>query len=166
MYIKCLCRMPVAPQYSHPNSYNPAISRSLISFNISTTTQPPNSPILFTNIVTNESAQRAIEGASNNNSNNSSHQTISTERRLRSSGPPLGISLESVVRDAVTPEQRRNEILRIVTGDSDEALSNYYVGTNAEMLQVHRLLSFLVHPDKQTSNEWKERATRAQQSKS
>lgn len=164
--MKCLCRMPVAPQYSHPKSYNPAISRSLTSFNISTTTQPPKSPILFTNIVTDESAQRAIEGASNNNSNNNSHQTISTERRLRSSGPPLGISLESIVRDAVTPEKRRNKILRIVIGGSDEALSNYYVGTNAEMLQVHRLLLFLVHPDKQTSNDWKGRATRAQQSKS
>ena len=85
-----------------------------------------------------------------------------TERQLRSSGPPL----ESIVGDAVTLEQRQNEILRIVAGGSDEALSNYYAGTNAEILQVHRLLSVLVHPDKQSDNEWKEKAKKAQQSKS
>ena len=31
--------MPAAPQYSHSNAYNPVISRSLTSLNISTITQ-------------------------------------------------------------------------------------------------------------------------------
>ena len=117
------------------------------------------------NNATNGIAQERNE-VSNNISNDSTHQTTSTERQLRSSGPPQDISLESIVEDRVTSEERHNEILRIVARGSDEALSNYDVGTKAEMLQVYRMLSSLVHPDKQTSSEWKEKAIRAQQCKS
>lgn len=47
MYIQCLCKMPAAPQHSHPNSYNPAISRSLTPLNINTITQPPQTSHTF-----------------------------------------------------------------------------------------------------------------------
>ncbi len=114
---------------------------------------------------TNERAQIAVEGASDNLPNDRLDQANSTGRQLRSSGPAQNISVGSLVSDQVTPEERQNEIDRIIDGGPDQALSNYHVGTSAEMTQIYKSLSMLVHPDKQTGEDWKERATRAQQSK-
>ena len=112
---------------------------------------------------TDESVHQTANEASNNTSNQA------PRRQLRSSGSVSEIAIDSLVSRA-TREQQQNEILRIVNGGSENGpfespLSIYHVGTYAEMKELYESLSRVVNPENH-NNEWKERATRAQQRKS
>ena len=123
-------------------------------------TSPPDSGL------TPDVAGETVQQSENEASNESSSQASLSRRHLRSSGPVPDNSLESLFTDEVTPEQRQNEIIRILDGGPDEALSSFHTGTKAEMLQIYKCLSGIVHPDIQSDAQWKEKATQAQQSKS
>ena len=76
--------------------------------------------------------------------------------------PPIS----AVTETAQERQQRRNEIDRIVDGGSENALANYHLGTHAEMIEIHDLLSRMVDPEIEFNDEWKQKAMQAQQSKS
>lgn len=98
-------------------------------------------------------------------SDNSSGQATSTIWQLRSSGQAPKVSLDSLAIDQISSVQRQAEIDRIVDGGPDEVFSDYHMRTNAEMLEIYKLLSRDIDPDRQTEVEWKERAAQAQRGK-
>ena len=89
----------------------------------------------------------------------------SSGRQLRSSGQAPNISLDSLATGNASPEERHNEAVRIIECPLEEVLTNYRVGSHAEMLQIYRMLSAHVHHDRQTVDDWKEDGAKAQQSK-
>ncbi len=115
-----------------------------------------------------DSSNSTAGGSSNNTAN---HQTSATTRQTRSSAQGANIDLQSLPsEDRLSGEllrlARQREIERIISGRVDEAFGPFHIGTNSERDEVYRTLSALTHPDKQPEGEWKEKASKAQQSKS
>ena len=97
-----------------------------------------------------------------------SNQTAASRRQTRSSGQEARAALESLhpIEDINREElfkQQQYEIGRILESDPDDALGQFRHTSKPEMIQVYKQLSNLTHPDKQPP-EWKDKATRAQQS--
>ena len=117
----------------------------------------------------NDTSNNTAGGSSNNTANQESNQTSATKRQTRSSGRGAKIALESLgpideLSQSQLREQQQYEIDRINNGSPDEALGQFHHADEATITQVYKQLSALIHPDKQP-DEWKEKATQAQQSK-
>lgn len=97
-----------------------------------------------------------------------------SSRKTRSSENKEYFSLEDI-KSLNTPEDRKVEITRILKyyGDDDRTkekrhendvlvLGGYDISDEAKVKEVWYALSNLVHPDKQSENKWKEKATNAQ----
>ena len=120
-----------------------------------------------------------LSGPSSNNSDgkstatpsNGAHEEVPSGRQTRSSGRGANIELRSLgseddLDESELRQAREAEIERIINGGVDEALGQFHLASEAEMSAVYRKLCALTHPDKQSEDAWKEKATRAQQSKS
>ena len=118
------------------------------------------------------------QGSADNNTGGGSASNDATDnanqpstRQTRSSTRGASSQFQSLPsEDRLNGEElrlaRQREIERIIGGRVDDAFGEYHVGTQSEMTEVYRTLSALTHPDKQTEEEWKRKASQAQQSKS
>ena len=70
--------------------------------------------------------------------------------------------------DELTEEERtvisRNEIERILFGGESEVFGQFALESRAEKIAIYKELSKLVHPDHHQDDEWRAKASRAQQS--
>lgn len=115
------------------------------------------------------SSNNTAGGSSNNATNQESNQTSATTRQTRSSDRGAKVALESLgpideLSQSELRKQQQYETDRINNGSPEEALGQFHHADEVQMTQVYKQLSALIHPDKQP-DEWKERATQAQQSK-
>ena len=119
---------------------------------------------------TKENTANTSENASNGNSkiaNQEPGQTSDTTRQTRSSSKGKKVAFESLgptedLSQSQLREQQHYEIDRIIDGGPDEALGQFHHADKAAMTQVYKSLALLTHPDKQSSKDWQEKATKAQ----
>ncbi len=96
--------------------------------------------------------------------NSGEDSTRMTTRAMTTRNPKQLLSQLEEDELKIEPHERQNKIERIIK-ELKEAFSQFLITNKSERDKVYQLLSKLVHPDKQVTQEQKDKATQAQKRK-
>ena len=116
---------------------------------------------LNNNAVTNLKAQKSVNNAFvthfNNNANDTFNNTSATTWQIRFSAQAVKIALESLdshedLSSSELCEQQEYEINQINDDGLNDTFAQFHLISKAEMTEVYKKLSALIHSDKQSKD--------------